>query len=380
MSVAQEPAAAPSAPREPLSPKEIQARIRAGATAEEVAESTGTSLARVRTFEYPVVAERAWVAQTARATEIWVGGPDLYSDIVDDGGPSTLEEIVGHRLQQLGGDADAISWDAWKEAHGGWTVTAVFDAGLLHTLPTRDTPPARWSYRPGARSVDHANRWARLLSDAQDWEVRPAAQEEADAAVFDVEEEDTGAAEDAPVETSPAHVDAAQADEAEGEVAEPTALPRRAAREDQRRENDGDDQEQQDQLLDILRARRGQRLGADEDSDDTLALLLTREHEPASGTEDRRAADAESASTEYLWDDDADSSDAAVYRFPTATEPSPQSAQPADSANEDANSNADDADKAAPTSPRPAKSRAKSTGKRSSVPSWDEIIFGRKND
>ena len=43
----------------PLRPKEIQARIRAGETVEEIADAAGIAVERVRWFEGPVLAERA---------------------------------------------------------------------------------------------------------------------------------------------------------------------------------------------------------------------------------------------------------------------------------------------------------------------------------
>ena len=43
----------------PLRPKEIQDRIRAGETAEEIADAAGVPIERVRRFEGPVLAERA---------------------------------------------------------------------------------------------------------------------------------------------------------------------------------------------------------------------------------------------------------------------------------------------------------------------------------
>src|SRR5215472_16670892 len=53
-----------------LRPRDIQARIRAGATAEEVAEFAGLPVERVRRFEGPVLAERAFMAERAQNTQI----------------------------------------------------------------------------------------------------------------------------------------------------------------------------------------------------------------------------------------------------------------------------------------------------------------------
>ena len=54
----------------PLRPKEIQARIRAGETAEEIADAAGIPVERVRWFEGPVLAERAYIADQAQAASV----------------------------------------------------------------------------------------------------------------------------------------------------------------------------------------------------------------------------------------------------------------------------------------------------------------------
>src|SRR5881227_4071205 len=60
----------------PLRPKEIQDRIRAGETAEEIADAAGVPIERVRWFEGPVLAERAYRAQEAQAAMVRrPGGP-----------------------------------------------------------------------------------------------------------------------------------------------------------------------------------------------------------------------------------------------------------------------------------------------------------------
>src|SRR3954447_10969131 len=49
-----------------LRPRDIQARIRAGASAEQVARAAGVSVDRVRRFEGPVLAEREHIATLAQ--------------------------------------------------------------------------------------------------------------------------------------------------------------------------------------------------------------------------------------------------------------------------------------------------------------------------
>ena len=54
----------------PLRPKEIQERIRAGESADEIADAAGVPIERVRWFEGPVLAERAYKAQEAQSAMV----------------------------------------------------------------------------------------------------------------------------------------------------------------------------------------------------------------------------------------------------------------------------------------------------------------------
>src|SRR5262249_18476919 len=60
----------PLAPPTPLRPREIQVRVRAGASPEQVAAESGMSVERVMRFAYPVLAERSQVVLQARRTRI----------------------------------------------------------------------------------------------------------------------------------------------------------------------------------------------------------------------------------------------------------------------------------------------------------------------
>ena len=57
----------------PVRPREIQAMLRAGRSAEEISESADIPLEHVRRYEGPVLAEREWTAQ--RAGTFPVSGP-----------------------------------------------------------------------------------------------------------------------------------------------------------------------------------------------------------------------------------------------------------------------------------------------------------------
>ncbi len=129
-----------------LRPREIQARIRAGATAEDVAAASGLSLEHIRRFEGPVLTERAWVAQQAQATEVRRPGGDIE-----------LGDLVAERLQSAGVDPTSIAWDSWRRDDGIWVVIATFP------VPP-NTHVATWSYDSVSRTMTVADDNARALS------------------------------------------------------------------------------------------------------------------------------------------------------------------------------------------------------------------------
>src|ERR1700749_2795714 len=96
----------------PLRPKEIQARIRAGETVEEIADAAGIAVERVRWFEGPVLAERAYAADQAQLASVRRQGDATP-------GPR-LGEIVAERLTALRAEPDETQWDAKKRGDGSW--------------------------------------------------------------------------------------------------------------------------------------------------------------------------------------------------------------------------------------------------------------------
>ncbi len=216
-----------------MSPRDIQARIRSGSSAAEVAELSGLPLANVQRYEGPVLAEREYVAQQARKVEVASPSPghDPYRAAFGDA-PASLDDMVNHRLSAHGIDPSTVEWDSWRRNDGTWTVVARFEPSAGAPASIGEEPPAMWTFTPGRKTLQNANRWAQQLS-----ELEPL---------------------DGPL---PARRLSAVADrpfdfEAEGEDTS----------------SSGPDA---DGLLDMLRLRRGQRLGIDEDGDDALALLLS---------------------------------------------------------------------------------------------------------
>ncbi|WP_374985469.1 septation protein SepH [Streptomyces fradiae] len=130
-----------------LRPRDIQARIRAGASAEEVAQLAGIPVERVRRFEGPVLAERAFMAERARKTPVRRPG--------ENAGPQ-LGEAVQERLLLRGAEKDTVAWDSWRRDDGTWEVLLVYRvAGEVHT--------ASWTYDPPRRLVQAVDAEARAL-------------------------------------------------------------------------------------------------------------------------------------------------------------------------------------------------------------------------
>ncbi len=117
-----------------LTPKEIQARIRAGASVEQLAESADADITRIERFAHPVLLERSRAAELATAAH-----PILHD------GPSvlTLLETVTTALVSRGLNPDVLNWDAWRNEDNRWTVQLAWKAGKSDNL-------AHFRFTPGA--------------------------------------------------------------------------------------------------------------------------------------------------------------------------------------------------------------------------------------
>lgn len=117
-----------------LRPREIQARVRAGASVEQIAALANCEISKVERFAYPVLMERAAMADRARTAHP-----------VIDGLPAerTVEQLVTRTLNQRG-QAEGMSWDSYREETGQWVLLLRWQAG-------RSENTARWAFH--ARST-----------------------------------------------------------------------------------------------------------------------------------------------------------------------------------------------------------------------------------
>lgn len=375
-----------------MTPREIQSMIRSGSTAAQVAEVSGHTIEQIRRYEGPVLAERDYIASQARKVEVAAAAAhsDGYRSMFGDN-PASLDDMVRHRLGAFGIDAKTLRWDAWRDETGGWTVCADFEPGTEWAANSIGEPaPALWRFHPVRKSLHNANRWAQQLSELEPLDS-PVPERRLSAVAdqpFDVDaqalEEDSSVAE------------APNASDTGNEEA-PTPAEAHSGH----------------GLLDMLRSRRGMRLGLDEAGDDELAAMLGS-HVPGAHPRDEEfyakpAAEepAEPVATPapapapsrlrnvpFLQlaprldehDDPAVNSVDSVAEVSTETREvvfsgEPTTSQPGVGAKAamDGATDAHDGPSDSEVAER-LERKAAAKPKRSSVPSWDEIVFGTKGD
>ncbi|WP_190818948.1 septation protein SepH [Saccharopolyspora pogona] len=117
-----------------MRPREIQSRIRSGASVAQIAEASGIPEHRVERYAYPVLLERAQIAEMAqRAHPVREDGPDVQ----------TLGEVVAHTFGMRGHEYSEANWGAWRGEDGKWVVQLTWQAG-------RSENRAHWVFHPGA--------------------------------------------------------------------------------------------------------------------------------------------------------------------------------------------------------------------------------------
>ena len=130
------------------SPREIQAHIRSGLSAREVAELLGARVEDVVRFEGPVLAEREHIVGQALAVPVLLGG-DFEGD-----GQTTFGSAVRAKLAEAG--AIGERWTSWKEPTG-WTVKLEFTSNDIGH-------DARWGFDPRRSTLSPLNADAIQLS------------------------------------------------------------------------------------------------------------------------------------------------------------------------------------------------------------------------
>ncbi len=317
-----------------LTPKEIQQRIRSGLNARELAELTGEPYEALERYEPPVLAERAYIAELARGTRIG-----------RDSGAPVLGDLVTDRLASRAVEPEDIVWDAWRDVDEPWSVAVDFPVDGR-------TVRALWQFDHTARAVTSQDDESRWLTETE---------------LLDV-----------PIPRR--HLSAVRAQDDNAPLDQSRPLMPVAVEHDDDELDDGNEAKDVDGdkadapsstelLLADLEERRGTRdsvdAETDEDFDDDGGFEgfgpAQRKREAEVGFSQPRAAGrtmphpAGSARRDQKDGDNA--ADAKAKPKPKA-----KSGDRTDTA------------KSTPIEPKPSRRG------RSSVPSWDEIVFGAKND
>ena len=131
-----------------LSPRDIQTRIRAGESLEDVARVAGIPLDRVERFAAPVLAEREHIAAQAMSSSVRRKG--------ETSGHRSLRITVTERLLSRGVDIDTIAWDSYRLDDGRW-------ASRRTTSPEKPRTHATFTYDLRGRFSVAGNDEARWL-------------------------------------------------------------------------------------------------------------------------------------------------------------------------------------------------------------------------
>jgi hypothetical protein len=137
-----------------LRPRDIQARIRSGESPEAVATAAQTTVDKIMGFATPVLAERAYVAQQAQKASV--------RRRAADGPIGHLGEAVNQRLTSSDADPEAVEWDAWRREDGRWAVRVSYFVESENEAEQKDEKVAMFAYdAPGRYAVpdDDEARW-----------------------------------------------------------------------------------------------------------------------------------------------------------------------------------------------------------------------------
>lgn len=103
-----------------LTPREIQQRIRSGATQEEVAAEAGVEVAQIASFVGPALAERGFYLQQAKTAPLRRAGQTA--------GHRPLEAVVMENLRRI--SETEVEWDAFQLERRRWVISlSLFTVG-----------------------------------------------------------------------------------------------------------------------------------------------------------------------------------------------------------------------------------------------------------
>ncbi len=338
-----------------INPRAIQALVRSGKTRAEIAQLTGADESDIERYEEPVLAERRFVLQNAQAVPVRTSPSEQVEQ--------QFGAVIAERLIGLG--AVNVEWSSWRDDDAGWMIGLDFEShevthhavwsfehrkGVLAPL----TPDAETLSRQGdvgdrlipkLRAVDASEARSRFDSDAFDHERIEAALADKPSTEREVSDE-----------TAPSPAPLSAGTEAALRAGHPStgSIPIINAEDEFARRREIDqraiktpaielpDLGQTADLLDALRRRRGAREEALQDQSADASDEQADFPEPVSlrGFEESRSTQ------------------------PQTPLPEPQAPAAQPDAGDDAR----------------ASDSNKRTRGRTSIPSWDDILFGTRSE
>ncbi|CAN2236107.1 septation protein SepH [Candidatus Planktophila dulcis] len=137
--------------QETISVKEIQRRLRAGESFEQIARDGQTTVEKVERFSGPIMQEREYILSNARDL---VMRKDAHR--ID----LTFGEVVLAKLAPRGVDTDQVSWNTWRQPDSVWHIE-------LH-YPNRDgNGVATWNFDLARRALDASDDNGAWLIDEE---------------------------------------------------------------------------------------------------------------------------------------------------------------------------------------------------------------------
>ncbi|MCS4484435.1 septation protein SepH [Gleimia sp. 6138-11-ORH1] len=130
-----------------LSPKEIQELLRAGMTPPEIASAFEMEISRINRFVPPILSERTFIVSTALATNV---GAELDAP--------RLEDVVINRLATRGVDPSSLVWSATRKRNHPWQLHLTF-------VQAARTLSASWEIENSGRLLRALDEQARWLTE-----------------------------------------------------------------------------------------------------------------------------------------------------------------------------------------------------------------------
>lgn len=378
-----------ASPGSRVNPREIQSLVRAGKTRPEIMQLTGADESDIERYEEPVLAERRFILTNAQAIEVRTS-PNEQSE-------EQFGAVIAERLIGLG--AKGAEWSSWRDEEAGWMIGLDFTShdvshhavwsfdhrkGVLVPL-TQDAVTLSKQGEvgdrliPKLRAVDATDAKDRFDSDAfsreelSTFESDAASGEQSETSDEDREVDDDTVPAASPISAgTEAAMRAGHPSTASIPVVDPEDEFARRREIDQRAiktpEPELQDLGQTADLLDALRRRRGARDASGE-----------ADAPGAGGHDDAHAVQPPVPLRGLESWDDAEGDDAPAGHgastprdLPTLTGvPAPSSAS---------DSGASDRSDAPDRSETKTTDQAKRSKRRTSIPSWDDILFGTRSE